>query len=455
MNSTSLLDCHQTSLRTRPSCNPGWNRSLLGRSAFLAGLLLFAAAQQASAQVTAFTYQGRLTDGPNVANGRYDLSFSLFDALNGGTALGSVVSLSGVNITNGVFTVPLDFGANVFDGGPRWLEVGVRTNSFNFFDVLQPRIPVQAVPQAIRALRADSLTSPLDADSLPVGVVRTNQPNIFTQPTFLMGPVGVGTYSVGSFPAVFAGSGVNDDYVAFQSRTNASTRWHLTGVLGGLNIVETGVADFRMFFAPGGNVGVGTASPDSRLHVNGATHSSGRVTADENLIVKGRLGVGTDNPAVALHVNGEATVKVLNITGGSDIAEPFELLDGDQPTPGSVVCIDPSNPGRVRLSRKAHDRTVAGILSGAGGVNPGLMLTQPGTLANGTHPVALSGRVYCWVDADAAGPVEPGDLLTSSDTPGHAMRMGDPARGSGAILGKAMTRLEKGRGLVLVLVSLQ
>jgi hypothetical protein len=68
--------------------------------------------------------------------------------------------------------------------------------------------------------------------------------------------------------------------------------------------------------------------------------------------------------------------------------------------------------------------------------------------------VALSGRVYCLADA-SDGPIAPGDLLTTSDTPGHARRVDDHTRAQGAVLGKALTRLESGRGLVLVLVSLQ
>ena len=71
-----------------------------------------------------------------------------------------------------------------------------------------------------------------------------------------------------------------------------------------------------------------------------------------------------------------------------------------------------------------------------------------------TVPLALSGRVYCRVDASIES-IHPGDLLTSSDTPGHAMKVTDYVRAQGAIIGKAMTGLKQGRGLVLVLASLQ
>ncbi|MCB1126982.1 MAG: hypothetical protein KDM81_10825, partial [Verrucomicrobiae bacterium] len=68
--------------------------------------------------------------------------------------------------------------------------------------------------------------------------------------------------------------------------------------------------------------------------------------------------------------------------------------------------------------------------------------------------VALSGRVY--VNANTtAGAIEPGDLLTTSGVPGEAMKAADPERSRGAILGKAMTRLDEASGTVLVLVTLQ
>jgi hypothetical protein len=98
---------------------------------------------------------------------------------------------------------------------------------------------------------------------------------------------------------------------------------------------------------------------------------------------------------------------------------------------------------------------VAGIISGANGIQPGLTLGQKGTVADGEMPVASIGRVWCYVDADAGGPVEAGDLLTTSNTPGHAMKASDNSAANGALLGKAMSALESGRGMVFVLVSLQ
>lgn len=152
---------------------------------------------------------------------------------------------------------------------------------------------------------------------------------------------------------------------------------------------------------------------------------------------------------------GRITTEVIEITGGSDFSEQFDVNCGGRGIePGSVVSIDASTPGELCLSSSAYDRRVAGIVSGAGGVKPGLLMGQRGTKADGQHPVALTGRVYCKVDA-SYGAIEPGDLLTTSPTTGHAMKVTDHAKATGAILGKAMTALDSGRGLVLVLVSLQ
>ena len=180
----------------------------------------------------------------------------------------------------------------------------------------------------------------------------------------------------------------------------------------------------------------------------------------DNFKISANTNLGTNDrfvltPAGDATLSGEMTVDVINIAGGADLSENFEVAEtAAKPRPGMVVCIDPDNPGELVVSGKAYDRTVAGIISGAGGVHPGMLMGHEGTIADGDHPVALTGRVYCWADA-SSGPIQPGDLLTTSDTPGHAMKVADPAQAFGAVIGKAMTSLEEGTGLVLTLVSLQ
>ena len=154
---------------------------------------------------------------------------------------------------------------------------------------------------------------------------------------------------------------------------------------------------------------------------------------------------------------GRVITSVLEITGGADLSEHFDvrhLPGGGQPIPGMLVCIDSENPGALTVSDKAYDPTVAGIISGAGGIKPGMLMGQAGSVSDGQYAVALTGRVYCLADA-MYGKIKPGDLLTTSDTPGHAMKATDYAKAQGAIIGKAMSSLQDGKGIVLVLVSLQ
>ena len=144
----------------------------------------------------------------------------------------------------------------------------------------------------------------------------------------------------------------------------------------------------------------------------------------------------------------------ITIEGGADLAEPFKITSGNIEVPqGAVVVIDELNPGHLKLSDKPYDTRVAGVVSGANGINPGIQMQQQGILEGGKN-VALTGRVY--VQADVSnGTIKPGDLLTTSRTPGYAMKVTDHARAQGAILGKAMTGLSERKGMVLVLVTLQ
>jgi len=171
-------------------------------------------------------------------------------------------------------------------------------------------------------------------------------------------------------------------------------------------------------------------------------------------IIRGFAGPDT-NLRFQVTNSGKVVCTELQITGGSDLAEHFDVThNGSGVRPGMVVSIDPERPGQARICTAPYDTCVLGVVSGANGVKPGLMMNQEHSVADGAHPVALTGRVYCWCDA-SGGPIKPGDLLTTSPTPGHAMKAVDRARATGAIIGKAMTPLNEGRGLVLVVVNLQ
>ena len=130
--------------------------------------LLLCGASVGWAQPTAFTYQGKLTDAGNPANGNYDLQYQLFDTPTVGTGAQQGASLvrTPVAASAGVFTVTLDFGANVFNGAARYLEIAVRpAGSPDPYTTLAPRQPITSAPYAIRSLVSTA------ADGLSVACV--------------------------------------------------------------------------------------------------------------------------------------------------------------------------------------------------------------------------------------------------------------------------------------------
>ncbi len=188
----------------------------------------------------------------------------------------------------------------------------------------------------------------------------------------------------------------------------------------------------------------------NRYGVFGVTYSSNSDHA-------GIFGINNGGGPAAIfkgnvQVRSPATDEILIELGeGLDVAEGFDVSDEEGIEPGTVLVIDPENPGKLMISRQAYDTKVAGVVAGANGIGSAVHLG----VGKFDHHVALAGRVYCNVDA-TYGEVRPGDLLTTSPTPGYAMVVKDYAKAQGAILGKAMEPLEQGkRRKILVLVALQ
>jgi hypothetical protein len=132
------------------------------------------------------------------------------------------------------------------------------------------------------------------------------------------------------------------------------------------------------------------------------------------------------------------------LAGALDLAE--SITAGEPLEPGDVVVINPNATEQVVLCRRAYDFSAAGVISS----KPGLLL---GTDSDGKARLALAGRVPCKVDA-GYGAVAVGDLLTTSATPGHAMKADPGKTVPGCVIGKALEPLAQGKGVVKVLVSL-
>jgi hypothetical protein len=172
-------------------------------------------------------------------------------------------------------------------------------------------------------------------------------------------------------------------------------------------------------------------------------------------------GVSGHNPnGLAGFFDGNVVVTGDLMLSGADYAENFDLSvpagDGvatpEPVEPGSVMVLDAS--GGLRLSEREYDTAVVGVVSGAGRYSPGIVLDAARDIdQSGRVPLALMGKVFCRVDG-TADPVKVGDLLTTSSVPGHAMRVGDPARATGAVIGKALQACAR-RQLIPILVTLQ
>lgn len=212
-------------------------------------------------------------------------------------------------------------------------------------------------------------------------------------------------------------------------------------------------------FKDNGRLGIGIGNPSKALHIHSAPGNGLRMTSpSKNSIISLHI-ADSDYGYLALGGNtkirgngrtsvfdGRVEVDVLRINGADIIEKAHSKQDLHA---GEVVILDNIDENHVQRSYQAYQKTAIGVVSGAGGIKYAVELNQEGVL-DGDIPVAIAGRVKVKV----TGKVEAGDLLTTSNVAGHAMRAKNRKKSFGAIIGKALSEPDE-EGLVLMLVGLQ
>jgi cytoskeletal protein CcmA (bactofilin family) len=245
----------------------------------------------------------------------------------------------------------------------------------------------------------------------------------------------------------------------------STSGWGISGTsTSGPGVVGTG-QNYGVYGSSDTGVGVGGSTKDGDAAVSGQSSGSGLAGWFEGGVrIDGALTLnGTANITGAVTIDGNiSNTGSITTTGnvsaydvllsGGDLAEDFHAADDAQIEPGTVMVIAETGEA-LSLCASSYDRRVAGVVSGAGDLAPGIVLDNRHDRC-GRVTVAMAGKVYCKVDAEY-GAIGVGDLLTTSPTPGHAMRASDPTLAFGSVLGKALRPLVSGRGLVPVLVALQ
>ena len=315
----------------------------------LAALLLLSALgsplSSALSQGTAFTYQGRLDDGANPANGSYDMRFALYDDATAGTTQGSILTKLAVPVSNGLFTVEVDFG-NQFPGANRWLALSVRTNGAVSLTPLTPRQPITATPYSITAANlAGTLTS-------------ANLSGVYANAVTLN--------NVGNS---FSGSGAGLSGLKAANLVGAVPAGALTSV-------------------PSGSL-TGTVT-DARLTANVALLDRSPQTFSGINFFQNSVGIGMTNPgAYPLRVNGN--VRLGNrLTGGRSGAQYDEMGYnlGFTTTNDTYTYLDGDTAASIRLGHSGdiEFRTAPAGLGGASlTLSNRMIIKQTGNVGIGTN----------------------------------------------------------------------
>lgn len=292
------------------------------------------------AQSTAFTYQGKLSTGGSPAGGTYDIQFKIFDALTDGTQQGATITNPTVGVTGGIFTIALDFGTGVFDGTPRFLEICVRpAGSPDPYTVLAPRQVFLSTPYSVRSLRATQADSSLDSSNLGGIAASEYVTTSSVGNTFIKNDETPQNANFNISGNGTLGGALTANTVTAQTATGLFGLTHTDGTtsvgtyIGGsgsgaaggwLGTISnsplhlfTNNGQPQMTILQNGDVGIGTFTPQAKLHVAGNAVQD----RDKGGMVKAMLSVAADGTIVRCYngVTGSSTGNCgFMVTAGSN-----------------------------------------------------------------------------------------------------------------------------------------
>jgi len=342
----------------------------------------------ARAQTTAFTYQGQLNSSNNAVTGTYDFRFRIFDA-NSNVVAGPLTNAP-VGVTNGLFTVALDFGASVFNGSLRSLEIAVRGyGDTNAYTALSPWQTLTSVPYAIQslnALNAVALTAPLQATNL-AGTI----PNSLLSPNVAVLTNNV-IFSGGVTATNFTGNGFGLSNVPGTSLVGI-----ITGNGSGLsNVPATSL--------------IGTI-PDARLSANVALQSNPNLNFAGAVSATSFTGGGhglTNVPGaffwVTVAANTQAQPNVGYICNNG--VAPVTITLPSSPSVGDVYKVAGVGAGGWIIAQNANQMIAAGNLSDSVGQSwkagaSALNWSDIASSADGTKLVATVNNGYIWTSINS------------------------------------------------------